>query len=154
MAGLIAKIRKWFGIGRRLNHSHAANGVGCSELALRKSSGRNPKGRQRAWRARRWSLGEQSSRAGSALSHRLNREESPVETSTDTLIERVDTTDILIERVDKLVQFSKAPLEWGNPLLSTTPTSLAVRELAARVEALADAVREIALEVQKLSAQD
>jgi hypothetical protein len=77
-----------------------------------------------------------------------------VETSTDTLIERVDKTDLLIERVDKLVQFSRAPLEWRNPLLSTTPTSLAVRELAAQVEALADAVREIALEVQKLSAQD
>jgi hypothetical protein len=42
----------------------------------------------------------------------------------------------------------------GNPLLSTTPTSVAVRELAAQVEALPDAVREIALEVQKLSAQD
>ena len=77
-----------------------------------------------------------------------------METSTDTLIERVDTTDLLIERVEKLIQFSKAPLEWGNPLLSTTPTPLAVRELAAQVEALANAVREIALEVQKLSAQD
>jgi hypothetical protein len=73
-----------------------------------------------------------------------NREKGPVETLTDTLI----------KRVDKLVQFSKEPLEWGNPLLSTTPTSLAVRELAAQVGALANAVREIALEVQKLSAQD
>ncbi len=63
-------------------------------------------------------------------------------------------TDTLIKRVDKLVEFSKEPLEWGNPLLSTTPTSLAVRELAAQVGALANAVREIALEVQKLSAQD
>jgi hypothetical protein len=56
-------------------------------------------------------------------------------------------TDTLIERVDKLVRASK------RPLLSTTPDSIAVRELAAQVEALENAVREIALEVQKLSAQ-
>jgi hypothetical protein len=62
-------------------------------------------------------------------------------------------TDNLMERVDKLVQASKPPIEWGNPLLSTTPTSIAVQELAARTEALEKAVREIALEVQKLSAQ-
>jgi len=73
---------------------------------------------------------------------------------TDTLIERVaDQTDSLIERVDKLVQAGKAPRGWGSPLLSTTPTSLATRELAAQVEALERAVREIAVEVQKLSAQ-
>jgi hypothetical protein len=56
-------------------------------------------------------------------------------------------TDTLIERVDKLVQASK------RPLLSTTPDSVAVRELAAEVHALENAVREIALEVQKLSAR-
>jgi hypothetical protein len=56
-------------------------------------------------------------------------------------------TDTLIDRVDKLVQASKAPL------LSTTPISVAVRELATRTEALENAMREIALEVQKLSAQ-
>jgi hypothetical protein len=56
-----------------------------------------------------------------------------------------------MERVDKLVQPGKRPSEWGNPRLSTTPTSVAVRELAARTEALEDAVRAIALEVQKLS---
>lgn len=61
--------------------------------------------------------------------------------------------DTLIERVDKLVHARNAPLEWGDPLLSTTPTSLAVRELAVRTVALENAVREIALEVQKLSAQ-
>ena len=55
-------------------------------------------------------------------------------------------TDTLLERVDKLVETSKAPL------LSTTPTSVAVWELAARVAALEEALREIALEVQKLSA--
>jgi hypothetical protein len=63
-------------------------------------------------------------------------------------------TDSLMERVDKLVQAGKgAPLEWGSPLLSVTPPSIAVRELAAEIEALKSAVREIALEVQKLSAQ-
>ena len=62
-------------------------------------------------------------------------------------------TDTLTERVDKLVQPGERPPEWGNPRLSTTPTSVAVRELAARTEALEDAVRVIALEVQKLSEQ-
>jgi hypothetical protein len=61
-------------------------------------------------------------------------------------------TDTLIERVDKLVQASKAPREWGSPHLSTTPTSMAIQELANEIDALQNAVREIALEVQKLSA--
>ncbi len=56
-------------------------------------------------------------------------------------------TDTLIERVDKLIQASKVPL------LYTTPTSVAVRELAAQTEALENAVRETAFEVQKLTAQ-
>jgi predicted sugar kinase len=51
----------------------------------------------------------------------------------------------LIERVDRLVQGKE-------PLLSTTSTSLAIRELIARYESLEKAVRAIALEVQKLSA--
>ena len=55
-----------------------------------------------------------------------------------------------MERVEKLVHPS-APLEWGNPLLSTTPISIAIHELAAQNQALAIAVQEIALEVQKLS---
>ena len=76
-----------------------------------------------------------------------------MESLTETLIERVDRPDTLVERVDRLVQAGKAPLEWGSPLLLTTPTSLAVRNLAAQVEALENAVREIAFEVQKLSAQ-
>ena len=63
-------------------------------------------------------------------------------------------TDALIERVNKLVHARETPPEWGNPLLSTTPTSLAVRELAVRTEALENALREVALEVQKLSAQN
>jgi hypothetical protein len=56
-------------------------------------------------------------------------------------------TDTLIERVDRIVQAGK------EPLLSTTPSSVAIRELAARNEALEHAVREIALEVQKLAAR-
>jgi hypothetical protein len=56
-------------------------------------------------------------------------------------------TDTLTERVDKLVQAH------NEPLLSTTPKTIAIAELASRVEALEAAVREIALEVQKLSAR-
>jgi hypothetical protein len=55
--------------------------------------------------------------------------------------------DTLIGRVDKLVRVNKGPL------LSTTPTSFAIQELALRTEALEKALREIALEVQKLSSQ-
>jgi hypothetical protein len=62
-------------------------------------------------------------------------------------------TDALSERVERLVQAGVPRREWGSPLLSTTPTSLAVQELAVQVEALEKAVREIALEVQKLAAQ-
>ena len=62
-------------------------------------------------------------------------------------------TDTLIERVDKLVDASKSPPEWGSPHLSVTPTSVAIGELAAKIEALGNALREIALEVQTLSAQ-
>jgi len=56
-------------------------------------------------------------------------------------------TDTLIERVDTLVRAGK------EPIFSTTPTTVVVGELIARTEALEKAVREIALEVQKLSAQ-
>jgi len=51
----------------------------------------------------------------------------------------------LLERVEKLVQAHR-------PLLSTAPLSDAVGELALRIDALEKAVREIAVEVQKLSA--
>jgi predicted sugar kinase len=54
-------------------------------------------------------------------------------------------TGTLLERVDKLVQAHK-------PLLSTAPLSDAVGELVLRIDALEKAVREIAHEVQKLSA--
>jgi hypothetical protein len=53
--------------------------------------------------------------------------------------------DTLVERVDKLVRADK------ESLLSTTPVSVAIRELLFRTEALENAVREIALEVEKLS---
>ena len=62
-------------------------------------------------------------------------------------------TGTLIEKVEQLVQAGKAPREWGSPHLSTTPISLAIQELANEIDALQSAVREIALEVQKLSAQ-
>jgi len=61
-------------------------------------------------------------------------------------------TETLMERVAKLVAAEPVPPEWGNPVLSTTPTPIAIRELALRTEALENAVREIALEVQRLSA--
>ena len=60
-------------------------------------------------------------------------------------------TETLTERVDRLIQASKVPLEWGSPRLSVTPIPLAVRQLAAEVAALDDALREIALEVERLS---
>ena len=50
-------------------------------------------------------------------------------------------THTLMERVNNLVHARDAPPEWGNPLLSTTPTSLAIRELAVRTEALEKAMR-------------
>ena len=80
-----------------------------------------------------WAASWQSSASGWGSGRSLN----PLESLTDTLI----------ELVDKLVQANK------QPLLSTTPISFALGELAARTEALENAVREIALEVQKLSAQ-
>jgi hypothetical protein len=64
---------------------------------------------------------------------------TPTESLTNTLIERVDT-----------LHRDNAPLEWGNPLLSSTPRSLAVQNLAIRTEALEKAVLELALEFQKL----
>ena len=63
-------------------------------------------------------------------------------------------TSTLIERVEQLVQVKKATAEWGDPRLSVTPASVAIPQLAAQIEALEEAVREIALEVQRLSARD
>jgi hypothetical protein len=64
------------------------------------------------------------------------------------------STDTLIERVDELIQPHKAPHVWGSPRLSATPTPLAVQQLAMEIAELEDAVREIALEVQRLSGQE
>ena len=57
-------------------------------------------------------------------------------------------TETLIERVDKLIEAQKG----DRPLLATTATSVAIGELAARSDGLEKAIREIAVEVQKLSA--
>ena len=57
----------------------------------------------------------------------------------------------LAEHVDELIPPpSERSLVWGNALLSTTPTSMAIEDLAIRLVALENAVREIALEVQRL----
>ena len=50
-------------------------------------------------------------------------------------------TETLVERVDRLVQPRNSPRMWGNPRLSSTPASLAIRELSVQNEALQDAVR-------------
>jgi hypothetical protein len=75
-----------------------------------------------------------------AQSHDCHREGGLMGTVTDTLVERLD---------ELLQHQGERQLAWGNPLLSTTPTSVAIRDLAMRVEALEEAVREIALEVQR-----
>jgi hypothetical protein len=63
--------------------------------------------------------------------------------------DRLETlTSTLMERVGGLVEAGK------EPLLATTPTSGAIRELAARIEALENAVREIAFEVHKRAAHE
>jgi hypothetical protein len=57
-------------------------------------------------------------------------------------------TNTLMERVDNLVEADK------EPLLATTPPSVVIGELAARIEALENAMREIALEVQEFAAHE
>ncbi len=59
----------------------------------------------------------------------------------------------LVERVNELVPPPNDVIEWGNPLLSSTPVSLAIRELAERTVALEKAVQEIALDLQRLLAE-
>lgn len=53
-----------------------------------------------------------------------------------------------MERVDNLVEADR------ERLLTTTPPSVVIRELAARIEALENAMREIALEVQEFAAHE
>ena len=69
------------------------------------------------------------------------------------LVREKGLTNYLTDRVERLLHPSK-PLEWGHPLVSTTPTSVAIDELTRRTEALENALREIALEVQKLSEEE
>jgi predicted sugar kinase len=62
----------------------------------------------------------------------------------------VETLDRdLSERVDELIQAHKA-----QQLLSTTGTQAAIGELAARTAGLERAIREIALEVERLTASE
>jgi hypothetical protein len=63
-----------------------------------------------------------------------------------------ELTGTLMERVEGLIPTSKAPPDWGSPRLSVTPTRVAIEHLAGQIEALEAALREIALEVEKLSA--
>jgi hypothetical protein len=59
----------------------------------------------------------------------------------------------LVERVQAFVQNDDSPIEWGSPLLSTTPTPVAIRQLAVQLASAEQALREIALEVQKLASE-
>ena len=60
-------------------------------------------------------------------------------------------TDTLMNRVSRLLPAKDAQPEWGSASLSTTPTPLAIQDLAARVEALENALREVARDVQQLA---
>jgi hypothetical protein len=59
--------------------------------------------------------------------------------------------DTLMNRVSRLLPATDAKPEWGSASLSTTPSTLAIQDLAARVEALENALREIARELQQLA---
>ena len=59
----------------------------------------------------------------------------------------------LVERVQAFVQPDRSPVEWGSPLLSTTPTPIAIQQLATQLAALQEAMHEIALEVHALTAR-
>jgi len=63
-------------------------------------------------------------------------------------------TDTLVERVEKLINARHEPVEWGDPRLSVTPRALAIEQLTQRMEALENALLEIALKVQKLADHD
>ena len=71
-----------------------------------------------------------------------------MQTATENL------TDTLVERVEKLIDARNAPLEWGHPRLSVTPRAAAIEQLTHRMEAVENALLEIALEVQKLAEHD
>ncbi len=63
-------------------------------------------------------------------------------------MESLDAT--LYERVDSHLSSHKG--SGAQPLLATTSTYAAIHELIARTEGLEEAIREIALEVEKLAA--
>lgn len=58
------------------------------------------------------------------------------------------STNTLIERVDSLLESDR------QPLLATSPTLVWIHELAVRHASLEKAVREIALELHKLTARE
>ena len=63
----------------------------------------------------------------------------------------ITDTFTLADRVNQLIHVaSKRPRVWGNPLVSTTPVSIAIRDLAERTEVLEEAVREISLRLDRL----
>lgn len=64
---------------------------------------------------------------------------------TESGTEALEAT--LYERVDELIRSHK-----GQQLLSTTGSRSSIEELAARTEGLENAIREIALDVQKIAA--
>jgi hypothetical protein len=59
-------------------------------------------------------------------------------------------TSTLVERVQAFVQNDDDPIEWGSPLLSTTPTPVAIRQLAVQLAGAEKALQEIALEVEEM----
>jgi hypothetical protein len=62
-------------------------------------------------------------------------------------------TSTLVERVQAFVQNGGEPIEWGSPLLSTTPKPVAVHHLAVQLAAAEKALVDIALDVQALAVQ-
>jgi hypothetical protein len=59
-------------------------------------------------------------------------------------------TSTLVERVQALVKPDEA-IQWGHPLLSTTPTSMAINHLAIHQAATEKALLELTLEVQRMA---
>jgi hypothetical protein len=85
--------------------------------------------------------------------HRTSESPPPNEEKGALMATLTDTPteyDTLTERVDRLIQPGEHPLVWGNPLLSSTPRSVAIHELALRIEALETGLHEITAEVQRL----
>jgi hypothetical protein len=56
-------------------------------------------------------------------------------------------TTNLVARVNEIVPAPGRPLGWGHPRSSVTPQSHAIEDLALRIEALEQAVREISSEI-------